>query len=58
MLEMNRMTFLPASINPTIDAAKDMGSMAEGCECSTKVEVESERTSPLSLSWKFLSAAD
>ena len=50
MLEMNRMTFLPASIKPKIDAAKDMGSTTESCECcSIEVEVESERTSPLSL---------
>ena len=30
ILEMNRMTFLPASINPQIDATSDMGSMTGG----------------------------
>ena len=48
ILEMNRVNFLPTSINPQIDAAKDMGSMIlcrVGVEWrSTKAKVASERT--------------
>ena len=39
ILEINRVTFFPASINPIIDAANDMGSMTDVIFDWARVEI-------------------